>query len=340
MSNGRSRNVPRRRAPVLDGKIVLWLALVAAIAAVAFLVPTIKAWLENGKPSRVPAGVHLVETPVGGLSENELRATVHDLARRYETPPVDACWDERTGSVRPERDGVALDVEATVAACLEAARGARVEPVLVRLPASIRRDFFAEVDSGDGRKRVVAFMFNVAWGEEYLDQILDRLEANAGKSTFFLDGAWVQKFPERVKAIHERGHEVANHGYRHDHILDMPRDGLVDLIRKNEDLLRTATGAEPARLFAPPYGERDARIIRTAAELGYRTVMWTIDTLDWRRPPPEEIAGKVLRKLVNGAFVLMHPTEQTVKALDLLLPELKAKGFQLVTVTDALGTGP
>lgn len=315
---------------------MLRLAIVAAVLAVGLSAPSIKSWLENGRPQRVPAGVHLVETPVGGMKEAELRAVVHQLARRIDQAPVNARWDERSGRLWPDQPGLAVDIDATMSACLKARKGSRVDPVLTTLPASIRATLFEEVSRGDPNRAVVALMFNVAWGEEYLDRILDQLEQNGARSTFFFDGAWVEKFRGRVRAIADRGQEIANHGYRHDHILELPEHEVKNLIQKNEDLLRSVTGREPARLFAPPYGERNALTIRAAAELGYYTVMWTIDTLDWRHPPPEEIAEKVLSRVKNGALVLMHPTEQTVKALDLLLPELRAKGFQLVTVSEAI----
>ncbi|MGQ9780451.1 MAG: hypothetical protein ACUVRM_11380, partial [Bacillota bacterium] len=90
------------------------------------------------------------------------------------------------------------------------------------------------------------------------------------------------------------------------------------------------------RLFTPPYGDFDRETVTVAAELGYRTVLWTVDTVDWKRPAPEVIAGRVKAKVKNGAIVLMHPTAPTVAALPGIIKDLKTRGFRLVTVGQML----
>lgn len=66
--------------------------------------------------------------------------------------------------------------------------------------------------------------------------------------------------------------------------------------------------------------------------MGYQTVLWTIDTIDWQRPAPEIISKRVLNKMSNGAIVLMHPTAPTVNALSEIIDGLKKQGFELITV--------
>ena len=90
------------------------------------------------------------------------------------------------------------------------------------------------------------------------------------------------------------------------------------------------------RLFAPPYGEYNDTTIKAADSLGYRTIMWSIDTIDWRRDGIDKIIHRVMKNPHNGALVLMHPTADTVSALPVIIEGLKNQGFNIGTVSDAL----
>jgi peptidoglycan/xylan/chitin deacetylase (PgdA/CDA1 family) len=193
------------------------------------------------------------------------------------------------------------------------------------------------VRSGNPSRPLVALMFNVDWGTEYLPSILEVLEAAGARSTFFVTGAWAEKNPGLVKEMHARGHEIGNHGYRHAHVKGMAPRQLEELILKHEELIRGLTGTRPPQLFAPPYGECDATIVQTAAGIGYRTILWTVDTVDWKRPPPDAIVKRAGRAGA-GALVLMHPTEPTLQALPAVLAGLKARGLRATTVSEVLGS--
>ena len=184
-------------------------------------------------------------------------------------------------------------------------------------------------------KRQIALAVNVAWGTEYIPKILDILANQDAVGTFFLVGNWVEKFPELVVEIEEAGHELGNHGYRHQHPKELSTEKLISLIKKNETLIE-GTVDYKTKLFAPPYGEVDQRVVKTAAKIGYKTVMWTIDTIDWQRPAPKVIVDRVVPKLEAGAIILMHPTKPTVKALTEIVTEIKDEGYELVTVTELL----
>ena len=73
-----------------------------------------------------------------------------------------------------------------------------------------------------------------------------------------------------------------------------------------------------------------------AEELGYKTIMWTVDTIDWKRPPSDIIINRVMKKVNNGTIILIHPTEPTAKALPELITQLKNKGYTVTTVSDIL----
>jgi peptidoglycan/xylan/chitin deacetylase (PgdA/CDA1 family) len=188
---------------------------------------------------------------------------------------------------------------------------------------------------GNPERMEMAFGINVAWGEECIPDILEILRRYSVKSTFFFVGTWVEKFPELTKRIAEAGHEIANHGYKHLHVKSLTKEQIEELIKKNESLLSEIVD-NPSCLFAPPYGEVDDFIAKTAGKLGYTTIMWTIDTIDWKGPPYEQIVKKVSDNATPGAIVLMHPVEPTVQALPEIIQILKSAGYTLVPVSQVI----
>ncbi|WP_051412071.1 polysaccharide deacetylase family protein [Halonatronum saccharophilum] len=188
---------------------------------------------------------------------------------------------------------------------------------------------------GPTDKAQMSLAINVAWGEEYLPSMLDTLDEHNVKATFFFIGRWVEKFPDMIKEIQDKGHEIGNHGYRHLHPKQLSKEGVVDMIKKNEELIEDVTGYK-TNLFAPPYGEVDDRIVEIANELGYKTIMWTVDTIDWQRPAPQVIVNRIVPKAKNGGIVLMHPTEPTAQALPEMIKGLSEKGYNLVTISQLL----
>jgi probable sporulation protein (polysaccharide deacetylase family) len=179
--------------------------------------------------------------------------------------------------------------------------------------------------------QVAALTINVAWGEEYLPDMLNALKEAGVNATFFMVGDWVEQFPDLTQALAADGHELGNHSWSHPYPTQIPAEALSEEIKKTEKLLVDLTGQE-CKLFAPPYGEWDKEVVLTAAELGYRTIMWTIDTIDWQKPGVDVIASRVLDNLAPGSIILMHPTDQTAQALPQILSGAKEKGYKLMTV--------
>lgn len=189
------------------------------------------------------------------------------------------------------------------------------------------------IRQGNTGQKVVALTCNVDWGEEYVPALLEIMADKQVKATFFLSGKWAERNDELTQKIAAAGHEIGNHGYSHPHPDRLSREILTREIEKTQGILTRLTGA-PVKLFAPPYGEFSPRVVNTCASLGYRLVLWSLDTIDWQKPAPSTIVARIVPRIHNDAIILMHPTEPTVKALPQIIDKLREKGYEFKTVTE------
>jgi len=184
----------------------------------------------------------------------------------------------------------------------------------------------------------VAITINVDWGEDVIPEMLDVLKNNDVQATFFLTGRFAEKFPEIVKQINNAGQEIGNHGYSHPHPDQLSVAKNIEEIKKTHSILQNIINKNIS-LFAPPYGERGPNCLKAAEATGYKTILWTADTIDWQEPPPSvntlvnRVTGK---KLTNGTIILMHPKPHTLKALPIIIEVIKTKGYQIKKVSEII----
>ena len=179
----------------------------------------------------------------------------------------------------------------------------------------------------------VSLMFNVYEGEPQVNSILDILSVKGVKATFFLGGCFAASHEALVRRIVLEGHEIANHGYFHrDHAKLSFADNLHE-IRAAEGIIREITGVS-TRLFAPPSGSFSADTLSAAEELGYLTVMWSKDTIDWRDSDPQKIYSRATKNLRSGDLILMHPKAVTVSVLPQIIDACFSAGLTPVTVSE------
>ena len=187
-------------------------------------------------------------------------------------------------------------------------------------------------------KKVVALTFDHSWGNTFTPSILDTLKQNNIKATFFIMGPWAKKYPEVAKRIMTDGHEIASHGYRHQNYGDMTREWVKEDIEKSHALIKEITGVD-AKLIRPPNGHYSKQSLQVTAEMGYQTIIWNIDSLDWKNPGRDVIVERVVKRLKPGGIILMHASDtpvQTADALPILLDKIKAQGYEIVTVGQLL----
>ncbi|HEY8424091.1 MAG TPA: polysaccharide deacetylase family protein [Clostridia bacterium] len=191
--------------------------------------------------------------------------------------------------------------------------------------------------NGDTSKNNISLMINVYWGTEYIDDMLMIFDQYDVKCTFFIGGSWASKNEDVLKDIVAHGHELGNHGYFHKDHKNLSREQNREEIYVTEKLIESICGVK-TRLFAPPSGSYSKVTLEVAEELGYKTIMWTKDTIDWRDKDTNLIYKRATLKASNGDLILMHPTKNTVEALPDIIKTLKEKGFNLVTVSENIAT--
>jgi len=187
-------------------------------------------------------------------------------------------------------------------------------------------------------QKVVALTFDHSWGNKFTPAILDTLKQNDIKVTFFIMGPWAQKYPDVAKRMVTDGHEIASHGYRHQNYGDMTREWIKEDLEKSHALIKDVTGVD-AKLIRPPNGHYSQLSLKVTEELGYRTIIWNIDSLDWKNPGRDVIVERVMKRLKPGGIILMHASDtpvQTAEALPILLEKIKAEGYKIVTVSQLL----
>ena len=188
---------------------------------------------------------------------------------------------------------------------------------------------------GNKQNKNIALMINVYWGNEYIDGMLKVLETEKVRLTFFVGGSWAASYPEILEKIHNARHEIGNHGYYHkDHKL-LSESRNREEINVTHKLVEATIGVK-MNLFAPPSGSFSAVTIKVASELGYKTIMWTRDTIDWRDKDENLIYSRAVKNMKNGDLILMHPTECTLKALPRIISTMKNQGFKITTVTETI----
>lgn len=188
---------------------------------------------------------------------------------------------------------------------------------------------------GNPKKQMVAFQVNVAWGNEYLLDLLKTFKKHNIQVTFNLDGSWTKRHPRLAKMIAEAGHEIGNHGYSHPDFQKLSSQEIRKQLQMTNDIIE-ATVKQTPKWFAPPSGSYNNRTVQIAHELNLGTVLWTVDTVDWKSPNPYEMANRVIKESHAGAMILMHPTKATSEALGRMIEGIEKKGLKISTVSDLL----
>lgn len=187
----------------------------------------------------------------------------------------------------------------------------------------------------DRSDNYVAISFDAAWGADKTRQIMDVCDSYNVKATFFLVGFWIDKYPDMVAEISSRGFEIGTHSETH------PQMSKLDESKINSELtlscrkLVDITG-KPVKLFRPPFGDYNNRLINAADNLGLYTIQWSVDSLDWKGLSAVQIAERV-QKAKSGDIILCHNnSDHIVEALPLIFEALQLKSLKFCTIGELI----
>ena len=187
--------------------------------------------------------------------------------------------------------------------------------------------------------KVLSISFDAAWGNANTVKLLDILDSYDVKTTFFLVGTWVEKYPDLVQEIARRGHEVESHSTTHPH---MPR--LSDAKMRQElstvaNMIEQLTGRRP-KLFRAPYGDYDDATVTVSRQEGYEIVQWNVDSLDWKNLGIDNMIKQCTKKVSPGDIVLFHNDSKFITdALPTILDFYASQGYKVIPVSEILVNG-
>jgi peptidoglycan-N-acetylglucosamine deacetylase len=275
-------------------------------------------------------------TTTSEVNRADLYRKIQAYSDKHEFKPIDAKVD-RVWKAIPGYNGLSVNIKASYKKMKANGEFDKNKVVYKEIPPNVHLEDLAPepIYRGNPQKPMVAFLINVAWGNEYIPEILKVLNDHQTKATFFFDGSWVKKNPDLAKKIKEGGHEIGNHAYSHPDLKQRSMTETTEELQKTNDVIEETLGITP-KWFAPPSGSFNQVTIQVADRLDMKTILWTVDTVDWRKPATSEMVGRVVSKVENGSMVLMHPTKPTAEGLETMITDIKAKGYKLGTVSELM----
>ncbi len=189
--------------------------------------------------------------------------------------------------------------------------------------------------------QVVALTFDDGPSSLYTPQILAILQAEQIPAAFFIIGSQAKKHPGILSEMAATGYIVGNHTYSHSMLGDASASEIFGEIEKTEKVIKEATGVG-SHWFRPPGGSMSLAIVESATLEGCRTILWSVDPLDWMRPSADTICDRVMNQIHPGAVILLHDgggdRSATVQALPKIITALREKGYSFVKLDEIEGS--
>lgn len=192
----------------------------------------------------------------------------------------------------------------------------------------------------DREDKKISLTFDVNWAEnDYLYEILDLLDENNIKATFFIMGKWViypEGNREKLVEIHKRGHEIGNHSYVHPDFKNIGKERIIEEVKKTEEIIEKEVGVK-TNLFRFPSGSYSQESLSVIHGLQYKSIQWDVDSVDWKGESKEREYKKVINNVKGGSILLYHNNgKYTVENLKEIIPKLKLEGYEFVKISDII----
>jgi peptidoglycan/xylan/chitin deacetylase (PgdA/CDA1 family) len=199
-----------------------------------------------------------------------------------------------------------------------------------------------EVVRGDPSSPRISLIFNVGAGHTVAESSLETLRDRDVRTTFYIMGWWAERNPDALARIAAEGHEIASHGHSVFDLTQVSDAAIIQDLEAADRAISAVTGRTTRPLWNPSAGNRDARVRRVVASIGYRPTFWTIDSFDWQQnASADSVYRRVMDNISNGAIVELHydsprTTSSTAATLGRLIDDLRARGYQPVTMTELI----
>lgn len=181
-------------------------------------------------------------------------------------------------------------------------------------------------------EKEIAISFDCAWGVDYTDKLLEIMQTEQIKCTFFMVEFWAKKYPEYVKKIDDFGHEIGTHSATHPKMSTLTREKVVQELTTSCKAIEDIT-LKKVEVFRAPFGDYNDQLIETASQLNLFTIQWDVDSLDWKNLTSSQIYERVTKRVKNGSIVLFHNNGlHTAEAISKIIPALKKEGFKFTTI--------
>ena len=202
--------------------------------------------------------------------------------------------------------------------------------------------------AGESTKHAVALTFDDGPSPLFTPKILALLKQYQAHATFFVLGRKVEKYPGLVQAELQAGHEVGNHSFSHPYLTESSQFTREKELERTDMALDLLGCPKKGRLIRPPFSAFDDRLTTYIAHKQQHLALWSIDSGDWQGLGSEAIVKNVLTRVKNGSIVIFHDSDEKdradrtpmVEALKVILPALKAEGYELVTVSELVASDP
>lgn len=234
--------------------------------------------------------------------------------------------------------------------------GKSIKQALIIMIAALFTAWFFYVESiaqvpvfstEDGPKAVykgekdIALTFNIGWGDEKAEPILDVLKKeNVQSATFFLSGAWAERHPDTVNRIVKEGYEIGMLGYDYKDYTEIEESKIRQDLSKAQEAFKKLNVKE-IELVRAPTGHFDKRTLNIAEKMGYTVVHWSLDSKDWTNPGVGQIVENI-SKAKKGDILLLHASDsakQTAAALPGIIDEIQNKNLKMVSVSEMIANG-
>ena len=178
--------------------------------------------------------------------------------------------------------------------------------ILVIIGSVVSNNAIYSVKLPEDSPQMIALTFDDGPHGTLTPKLLDILKEKKASATFFIMGVKVAKHKSIIERAITEGHEIANHVWNHPVLTKISKEAVFDQLFRTNMAIKEILGLEP-KTMRPPYGNTNGKLNAFIQEKGNLSViMWSLDTLDWKKPPPQQIVDFTVKKVKTGDIILCH----------------------------------